>query len=281
MNYYIDTEFLEGRQRLRKSFLEALFAVKIFTEPTIDLISIGIVSEDGREYYAVSKDFNLKEAWFRCQLEEDNSVGARIGCKSPNKKVYWIRENVLRPIYNELSNFHLNNIFNHPNFGTQKLDSRELKFDYESLKFLIKSYGKSNKQISEDIKRFIAYTEEPELSPADYESKNLQWKFSDVKFYGYYADYDWVVFCWLFGNMIDLPKGWPMYCIDLKQILDEKAVKYVDDNLKEPIVSSDWHSNYCLNELKRIPNYPKQTNEHNALSDARWNKQLHEFLNKL
>ena len=28
-------------------------------------------------------------------------------------------------------------------------------------------------------------------------------------------------------------------------------------------------------------NYPKQTNPHNALSDARWNKQLHEFLKTL
>ena len=39
-----------------------------------------------------------------------------------------------------------------------------------------------------------------------------------------------------------------------------RTILLVDDNLKEPIVSSDWHSNYCINELKRLPNYPKQTN---------------------
>lgn len=38
---------------------------------------------------------------------------------------------------------------------------------------------------------------------------------------GYYCDYDWVAFCWLFGSMIDLPKGLPMFCWDLKQFLDE------------------------------------------------------------
>lgn len=38
MNYYFDTEFLDDGQ-------------------TIDLISIGIVCEDGREYYAVSANF--------------------------------------------------------------------------------------------------------------------------------------------------------------------------------------------------------------------------------
>ena len=28
-------------------------------------------------------------------------------------------------------------------------------------------------------------------------------------------------------------------------------------------------------------NYPKQTNEHNALADARWNKELYKFLQTL
>lgn len=45
-------------------------------------------------------------------------------------------------------------------------------------------------------------------------------KDAEPEFWGYYADYDWVVFCWLFGAMIDLPKGWPMYCRDLKQLAD-------------------------------------------------------------
>jgi hypothetical protein len=55
MNYYLDTEFIEGQQSLR------LFGIPTKSFPP-DLISIGIVSQDGREYYAVSKDFNLKEA---------------------------------------------------------------------------------------------------------------------------------------------------------------------------------------------------------------------------
>lgn len=51
MKYFIDTEFLEGTQD------KTIFGIKYGqTKPTIDLISIGIVAEDGREYYAVSKD---------------------------------------------------------------------------------------------------------------------------------------------------------------------------------------------------------------------------------
>lgn len=33
--------------------------------------------------------------------------------------------------------------------------------------------------------------------------------------------------------------------------------------------------------LLSIPNYPKNTNEHSALFDAKWNKDLHSFLNTL
>lgn len=64
--------------------------------------------------------------------------------------------------------------------------------------------------------------------------------------WGYFADYDWVVFCQLFGRMVDLPKGMPMYCRDLKQLMDEQGIKR--DHL------------------------PKQdeAGAHDALEDARW-----------
>ena len=66
------------------------------------------------------------------------------------------------------------------------------------------------------------------------------------------CDYDWVVFCQLFGTMMDLPKGFPMFCMDIKQLCVEKG----------------------------NPRLPEQGNgEHNALADARWNKIAWEFLN--
>jgi hypothetical protein len=72
------------------------------------------------------------------------------------------------------------------------------------------------------------------------------------EFWGYYADYDWVAFCWTFGRMIDLPRHFPKYCRDLKQWLDEVG-------------------------NPRVPFKPDE--EHNALSDARWNKKVYEWLN--
>lgn len=72
--------------------------------------------------------------------------------------------------------------------------------------------------------------------------------------WAWYAAYDHVVLSQLFGRMIDLPADMPMYTNDLRQ------------------------------ELARLgdPRYPEQASgEHNALEDARWNKQLGEYLAKL
>lgn len=71
--------------------------------------------------------------------------------------------------------------------------------------------------------------------------------------WGYFADYDWVLFAQLFGRMIDLPKGYPMFCHDLKQWADQLGVPRKD--------------------------YPKQTGtQHHAAADAAWNRELFFFL---
>jgi hypothetical protein len=258
MKYFIDTEFLEGTQRYRKTFWEALLAIKINTPPTIDLISIGIVCEDGREYYAISKEFNLIEAWNRY---EDST---------PTKglKLYWIRDNILKPIFDE--------------FYIDVFNCSMPTFNYKSFKYLINKIGKSNKQIAEEIKDFVSHKNDVkslywfpnngnELKSLDTYKNRIEYleKLNrPLKFYGYYSDYDWVVFCWLFGRMIDLPKGFPMYCIDLKQEL-ERLNEVLGYNFDEK------GNSY---KIQNHTDYPKQTNEHNALADAKWNFELYKFL---
>lgn len=246
MDYYIDTEFLEGTQK--NNFPLSLF--KKETKPTIDLISIGIVDEEGREYYAISNEFNLKEAWNRHDLK----VNKHFPTGPEYIKVYWIRENVLRPIFDELKM---------KEYGGSIVRN---EFTYNGLKELIKEFGKSNKQIAEEIKEFCLVK--------IYDSKGRD--LIDViepTFYGYFADYDWVVFCWMFGKMIDLPEGFPFYCRDLKQESDRIY------NLKKQEYE-EIGRNFIL-EMKNHLYYPKQTNEHNALDDAKWNKELHIFLKDL
>jgi len=151
MKYFLDTEFVEKPN-------------------TIELISIGIVAEDGREWYAENLNFN------------------------PDNANDWVKENVLP----------------HLEGGYQAISLREMK---------------------KEILSFIG-NDKPE-------------------FWGYYADYDWVVFCWIFGSMIDLPKGWPMYCRDIKQWADSLGNPPLPDKIGV---------------------------EHNALNDALWNKRAYEFL---
>jgi hypothetical protein len=71
------------------------------------------------------------------------------------------------------------------------------------------------------------------------------------EFWAYYGAYDWVALCQLFGALIEIPKGWPYYCRDIKQFCD---------SLGNP----------------KLPEQGK--GEHNALADARWNKVAYDFL---
>lgn len=304
MKYFLDTEFVEGVQTnsipwlILKKRGGGLSIGK--AKPTIDLISIGIVAEDGREYYAISKEFNLKEAWDRYQLNERKDY-ENYSLKDRGKilynKEYWLRDNVLKPIYNELL---------HKYNSDGYLPSKK-RWDYKEFKMLINKYGKTNKQIAKEIIEFCKPIEGNPLmwNKKGYEVVNIGKENSYMEptfgvdyignrtapeFYGYYSDYDWVVFCWLFGKMTDLPNGFPYYCIDLKQTLDEKANTLTSFELSKlahsDIVTHNVYSTYdtgvlkCSKTdlLKNALNYPKQTNEHNALADARWNYELYKFL---
>jgi hypothetical protein len=208
MKYYLDTDFHEYKKK-------PLFGKAI---DTIELISIGIVSEDDRNYYAISKDFDLNAAW--------------------NNE--WLRENVLKPIFNEMCKW-------------DRSSDKHSYFTYSNFKYLINKYGKAREQIAKEVKEFVR--KDYLYQHAD---TTTQWKDrGNPQFYGYYADYHWVVFCRLFGGMIDLPDWLPDHCDDLRQELDKYDLK------------------------NKIKDLPKHTNGHTTLAYAKWNKELHKFINNL
>lgn len=230
MKYFIDCKFIEGKQDKR------ILGIKYSeTKPIIDLISIALVASDGREYYAISKDFDIKAAW--------------------NNE--WIRENILKPIWDELG------------FREKTTKEEFANFNCKVFKSLVNKYGKSNSQIAEEIKPFVY--NHPHIDYIPHSGQK-----DSIEFYAYYADYDWVVFCQLFGRMIDLPKGFPMYCRDIKQILDEK---------QEKRNAYEEHTPGAFNPLniKERNDYPKQDpkTEHHALYDARFDKELYQYLMNL
>lgn len=161
MRYWYDTEFIENGQVLQ-------------------LLSIGIVAEDGRELYLQTN----RGAFYHKHPEQ---------CPSE-----WVRANVV------------------PYLDDSRQERSEMQVSL--IEFCdIEKYGK------------------PE-------------------FWCYYSAYDHVALCWIFGAMIDLPKGWPMYTRDIKQWCDALG----------------------------NPKLPEQgKNKHHALADARWNKVAWEFLSEL
>lgn len=283
----MDTEFLEGTQEKR------MFGIKYGqTKPTIDLISIALVAEDNREFYAISKDFNLKEAWNRYDLKVEKMYGdaRNIFPDGRKYKEYWIRENVLFPIFVELQ------------AKEAKVPEETIKkymtgsvidyplFNYKYFRKLINKYGKTNKQIAFEVVNFIhGYNDMGNWlgTTEEYYNTIIKTEPKDKpQFYGYFADYDWVALCWLFGKMIDLPKGFPWYCYDLKQEMDRKvdlftrsdfftAFDFLGEGLSELSLEEK------IKHLKLHVRYPKQINSHNALADSRFARDLHEFLKTL
>lgn len=73
------------------------------------------------------------------------------------------------------------------------------------------------------------------------------------EFWAHFADYDWVLFCRLWGRMIDLPNWFPKYCMDTQQ----------------------WFKQLGEPEGVRPP---QPENAHCALDDARWVRTFHTCL---
>lgn len=161
---------------------------------TVDLISIGMVAEDGRELYAVNRDMPIK----------------RIA------KHDWLRKNVvpsLPRIHGDRRHY-------------VSVRRNPLALDFEHPDML------SKVRIAAKVERFIQAT-------------------PDVELWAWYGAYDHVCLAQLWGRMIDLPEGVPMWTNDLKQ----EAVRLGN------------------------PPMPEQAEGvHNALADARHNRLMHEYL---
>jgi hypothetical protein len=181
LKYWYDTEFIEDGK-------------------TVDLISIGIVAEDGRELYLQNRDAKFKNA-------SD-----------------WVYRNV----YPSLTHFHL--------AGQPDCQAAREPGDFLGNGQCHKPGcpWRCHSRLKDDLKAFC--------DPSKY-GKPVLW--------GYYSAYDHVALCQIFGTMMELPDGWPMYTRDLKQYCDSLG----------------------------NPELPKQgKGEHDALADARWNKLAYEFL---
>lgn len=161
MIYAYDTEFIEHTVRVGR------LGRKVHT---IDLISIGIVCEDGREYYAVVEN----APWKDIQREP------------------WLMDNVIPS--------------------------------------LPQAYGDQRNHLP---KSWLINFEDPQVKP----KKKIATEVRDFllagnglpRLWANYGAYDHVVLAGgLFGRMIDLPKGLPMWTNDIQQEAARRSVAIVE-----------------------------------------------------
>lgn len=119
-------------------------------------------------------------------------------------------------------------------------------------------WSKANDWVLENVKPHLEGPESPNYkSPETIKADIISFVGEKPEFWAYFADYDWVILCQLYGRMIDLPQGWPYYCRDLKQLMDHFEFK--KENIPATIVNK---------------------NEHHALDDAIWNLRVFEFIRR-
>lgn len=131
--YFYDTEFIEDGT-------------------TVELVSIGIVCEDGREYYAISSEFN------------------------PDKAIGWVRKNVLDKL---------------PGPADRAWRSRA--------------------QIRADLTEFFKCGA------------------GRVDLWAWYAAYDHVVLCQLWGAMPALPRSIPRFTKEIRQLWEDAGYPPIPD----------------------------------------------------
>lgn len=184
---------------MRKIFYDTEF---IEDGKTIDLISIGMVDDQGREFYAANRD----APWKRIAAHP------------------WLPENVVR----HLPLLH----------GDARMDwslSRGAMRRNPCMLDFAHPHMKSRATVAQGVLDFLAPSED----------------WHDLELWAYYGAYDHVVLAQLWGTMMHLPEGVPMFTHELMQ---------------------EWMRAGC-------PAKPLEpTDQHNALADARWNRDLHRVI---
>lgn len=176
--YCYDTEFLEDGN-------------------TIDLISIGIVCEDGREYYAVNADAD----WDRIRKDD------------------WLMDNVVRHLPTHLKPEKRTG-FGELGWSWGGVDRHDARV-------------KPKWVIANEVRDFLLAGVDTSLPTGA--------SMYHPELWAYYAAYDHVALAQLWGRMVSLPKGIPMYTHDLKQEMDRLSIPEPEDAAHDALVDARWN----------------------------------------
>jgi hypothetical protein len=173
VRYWLDTEFIDDGK-------------------TIDLISIGIVAENGSELYLQSCEFDHRKA---SEWVKENVLAHLVMCRHTEH----YRRHEVAGLYRTDRAYHakFGGQCSHPAYGPN-------------------GYAVCPWRTREQIKSELIAFFDPE-------------KYGKPEIWGWCSGYDWVAFCQLFGAMMELPADYPHYMCDIQQVLDTKGI--TDDQL--------------------------------------------------
>lgn len=237
MKYFI------GTTSCRLNKYKKVFGIKLpkwLSKPETEekIISLSILGDDGRQYYAISKEFDLKEAW--------NFYIINDGIKE-----YFYRENILKELFNHLCYL-------------DKWDDRHRVFTYNNIKWLLDKYGTTEMDIILSMSEFIGYGKYLETQNG---TKNNGISFEIY----YYIDY----FELLLSESDFFKKLFKEYDkFDLYEKLKEKELHH---KKIWPVVDGVSH-HIKISGIESLPNYPKLCYGKDALHKAEWLKKLYDFL---
>lgn len=109
--------------------------------------------------------------------------------------------------------------------------------------------------VKENVVPHLGHNSEAIKNRADIAAEVVEFVGENPEFWGYFCAYDWVLLCQMYGKMIQLPKGWPMYCRDLKQLMKDREIDRAQ--LSDPVTG------------------------HHALSDAMWARSIYFEINNI
>ncbi len=239
---YLDTEFIEGKKSprgWRGRVARWLDRRSLITLPhTIQLVSIGLAGLDGRELYLISTDFNHDDAdaWVKTNVLAQLPPPQATQELAPGLLVSSSHVAPLHVTDAEIAQYVLRFVWP-VSYLAELLNEASRSFVYRPLGL---------DEVENGIGSWLSREQALELLVNEYQYAGS----ITPTFIADYGAYDWVVFCRLFGRMIDLPKYFPMYVVDLQQ--EALRVGYSTEQMG-----------------------PRNDHSHDALGDALHNMALH------
>lgn len=95
-------------------------------------------------------------------------------------------------------------------------------------------FGHANPWVAENVIPHLRHPRRVVMSRGDLAASFREFVGVAPEFWADWGAYDWVAICQLYGTMMDLPNGWPMFIHDIRQLAESVGCPQVSDLVPDP-----------------------------------------------